>query len=329
MDTATHLAVGIGLAGLAHLDPLVSQDTGLAAAVFIGTVAGSQAPDLDTLLRLKSNALYIRHHRGASHSLPAAILWTLFISAIAVWITGTGEIVRTVCWTGIAVCFHIWQDLFNAYGTQALRPFTDRWIAWNIIHIFDPFIFFSHLAAILLWVMQVAPPQLIFSVLYGLLAVYYIWRTLAYLFLKSAIKRRDPFYVKGDRIYIFPTYKIGVWNVVKRHDDGAFTIGEWARRKLRWIEQVQSDAHPAVEASRHHPDIQALLRLTDFAYAKCKTTSFGYEVRWIDIRYRHRKQYPFVAIVLFDHQLRPLESYVGWLGGRKLERKLRMNPQEH
>lgn len=328
MDTATHLAVGIGLAGLSHLDPLVSQDTGMAAAVFIGTVAGSQAPDLDTLLRLKSNSLYIRNHRGASHSLPAIIVWTLLITGLAAWITGTYELGRIALWTGLAVCIHVWQDLFNVYGTQALRPFSDRWIAWNIIHIFDPFIFAAHVVAILLWAMRAALPQLIFPVLYAIIVLYYVWRTLAYLFLKSAVKRRDPDHADGDQIFAFPTYKIGVWNIVKRHDDGAFTIGEWAGRKLKWIEHVRSDHHPAIEASKHHPDIQALLQLTNFAYAECKPCSFGYEVRWTDIRYRHRKQYPFVAIVLYDHELHPLDSYVGWLGGRKLERKLRIEPQE-
>ncbi len=153
------------------------------------------------------------------------------------------SLAESLCGRGLPSAIHIWQDLFNVYGTQALRPFTDRWIAWNIIHIFDPFIFASRM-----WWRScygrcaLLSRNLSFRCCTPSSSLYYMWRTLAYLFLKSAIKRRDPDHADGDQIFDFPTYKIGVWNIVKRHDDGAFTIGEWARRKLRWIEQVRSDA---------------------------------------------------------------------------------------
>ena len=81
MDTGTHLVFGLGLAGLAMTDPVVASNPPLFGAVLAGTIIGSQAPDLDGLLRLKSNALYIRNHRGISHSLPAVLIWTVLITA--------------------------------------------------------------------------------------------------------------------------------------------------------------------------------------------------------------------------------------------------------
>lgn len=69
MDTGTHLIMGIGLGGLAAIDPVVAANPAIHTAVLLGTVIGSQAPDLDGLLRLKGNAIYIRNHRGISHSL--------------------------------------------------------------------------------------------------------------------------------------------------------------------------------------------------------------------------------------------------------------------
>lgn len=324
MDTATHLVVGIGLAGLAHVDPLVAADQNLAVAVAIGTVAGSQAPDLDTLLRIRSNALYIRHHRGASHSLPALFIWTALITAGTALITGVERIDHLAAWVFAAVCFHVAQDLFNAYGTQALLPFTRRWIAWNIIHIFDPFIFASHVFAILLWLAQAWPPERIFVFLYALLVAYYLWRTLAHALLKRKLRRIDPEYEEGDVYDIFPTYKIGIWNIVKTRADNTYRIGEWNKRKLRWVADARCDDHPAVEASKKQADVAALLQLTNFACAACIEHEWGYEVRWTDMRYRHRKQYPFVAIALFDHDLRPIDSYVGWLSDAKLKKKLRL-----
>lgn len=329
MDTATHAAVGVGLAGLSHIDPVVAADPKLAVAVFIGTAAGSQAPDLDTLLRLKSNALYIRHHRGISHSIPAMILWTILISGAAAAITGTEHIGHLLLWTFIAVCIHVWQDLFNAYGTQVLAPFYRRWIAWNIIHIFDPFIFTAHLVTILLWILHVQPPQILFPCLYIIIACYYIWRTAARTCLKHKLLRSDPDLKPQDRYDLFPTYKIGVWNVVKtRAGEASFRIGEWKKRRFQWVDELRCQRHPAIEASKELEDVQALLSLTDFACPECFEHDWGYEVRWTDIRYLHRKQYPFVAIALLDHELQPLNSYVGWLSNEKLEKKLRLKPQE-
>lgn len=63
MDTATHFVMGLGLAGLSFVDPLVASNGTLAGAVMVATVLASQAPDADTALRLKDNAVYIRNHR--------------------------------------------------------------------------------------------------------------------------------------------------------------------------------------------------------------------------------------------------------------------------
>lgn len=67
MDTGTHVVMGVGIAGLATLDPVVANDPTLFNAVFVGSLVGSQAPDFDTVLKLRNNAVYIRNHRGLTH----------------------------------------------------------------------------------------------------------------------------------------------------------------------------------------------------------------------------------------------------------------------
>ena len=44
-------------------------------------------------------------------------------------------------WTQIAVFLHVFVDIFNAYGTQALRPFSKKWVALGVINTFDPYYF--------------------------------------------------------------------------------------------------------------------------------------------------------------------------------------------
>jgi len=327
MDTASHFVIGLGLAGLAHIDPVVASDPNAMTAVLIGTVIGSQIPDSDGLFRLKGNATYIRMHRGISHSLPLLPVWTALITLLLTLLFRGLPLWHIVMWVGIAVVFHVFTDLFNAYGTQALWPLSKKWISWNIIHIFDPFIFFTHVAAILLWAMRWEEPTVIFPVLYVATGFYYVWKTMLHYALEKRLPKQDPEYAAGDNYYLIPTVQFRLWNVVKRRRDASYTLGELRNGELSWIDKAKCDEHPAVEASKRHPDISALLYFTTFACAELKHHNWGYEVRWVDVRYRHRKYYPFVAVLLLDFDYRPIDSYVGWLSEEKLEKKLRIGIQ--
>lgn len=325
MDTGTHLVVGLGLAGLAYVDPAVAADSTLATAVLFGTVLGSQAPDSDTLLRFRSNASYIRNHRGKSHSLPAVAIWTALITLALALIFRGISIPHLALWVFIAVAFHVFSDLFNTYGTQAFRPFTEKWISWNIIHIFDPVIFVSHLVAIALWSVNLAQPQYVFPVLYGFIAVYYVWRTYVHFATGRKIRQLDPDFDPAHRYMWIPTIHLSTWNVVKKVSATDYALGEFRNGKLRWVDQVHCHDHPAVDASKSHPDVQSFLYFSSTACAEVKQHRWGYEVRWTDVRYRHRKQYPFVAVVLLDNQLLPIDSYVGWLSEGRVEKKLKIS----
>lgn len=113
----------------------------MAHAVMIATIAGSQAPDIDTVLKLKNNAVYIRNHRGFTHSIPAVLFWSLLIPAVIFPFVPGANLLHLWLWTLLAVVLHVFVDIFNAYGTQAIRPFSKKWVALGIINTFDPFIF--------------------------------------------------------------------------------------------------------------------------------------------------------------------------------------------
>ncbi|AQR77837.1 metal-dependent hydrolase [Paenibacillus larvae] len=325
MDTGTHLVIGFGLAGLSLIDPIVAKDSTIMTAVFIGTVLGSQAPDSDTLLRCKDNAAYIRNHRGITHSLPFLAIWTLLITGVLALVFRGLPLFHVGMWVFIAVAFHVFTDCFNTYGTQAFRPFTHKWISWNIIHIFDPFIFASHVLCILLWSFHLVPPEIVFPVLYGIIALYYVWRTVVHSRLEKGLSRQDPDYQNGDQYLLIPTYSLYAWNIVKTRADGTYVLGDLRNNRLRWVDVVICDNHPAVEASKTNTDIEALLHFSSYTCAAVSQHPWGYEVRWTDVRYRHRKQYPFVAVLLMDHDYRHLNSYVGWLSETKLEKRLNLN----
>lgn len=326
MDTGTHLVMGIGLAGLAMIDPVVAANPTVQFAVLIGTVVGSEAPDFDGLLRLKGNATYIRNHRGLSHSLPAIAIWTILITGLLqLFYKGSLPWLHVGGWVLLSVVVHVVTDMFNSYGTQALRPFSDKWISWNIIHIFDPVIFTSHVIAILLWASGLANPTFIFPTLYLLIILYFFWRTSAQQSILRKLPKLDSEHHAGDEYIPIPTVALNKWNIVKQRANGQFAIGEYVNKKLKWVDKVSCSKHKAVEMSKSDPAIKAFLYFTSFACADVREHNWGYEVRWSDVRYRHRKQYPFVAVLLMNQQYETVGSYVGWLSDERLAKRLRMN----
>lgn len=327
MDTGTHIVVGLGLGGLAMIDPIVSSSTMTAIAVVTGTVLGSNAPDADAILRLKGNAAYIRNHRGITHSLPFLFIWTAVITALLIFIFGSLPVIHIALWVFLAVALHVFSDLFNTYGTQALRPFSDKWISWNIIHIFDPFIFASHVLALLLWLLHTAPAVYIFPSLYAVIVIYYVWKTIHHHRLHQLLPTLDEHHLPGEKYLLIPTFKYNLWHIVKTKTDGSYVLGELqAGKKLNWIDTAVSSDHEAVEISKQYPDIQSFLYFTEYAYADVQHYSWGYEVRWADVRYRHRKQYPFVAVVRLTKDYKIMGSYVGWISDKRIKKKFELDP---
>lgn len=322
MDTASHFVVGVGLAGLSQLDPVALSDPSLHTAVILATIVGSQAPDFDTVTRLHNNETYIRQHRGISHSIPAVIIWTLLISTLLYkFLHLSNGYWHLLGWTFFAVSLHVGMDLFNTYGTQALRPFSKIWVSWNIIHIFDPFIFITHVIAGVLWISNWVKPSIIFPVLYVLIAGYYVTRVLYHHSLLRYLKKKL-LISKHDQLMIIPTVKYRIWHVMLKLQDESYRVGSWKNRELKWVETVTSDFHPLIDKSHSHPSVAALLNFTNYTVSHVIEHQWGTEVRWCDVRYRYRKQYPFVAIVFYDHNEQAVASYVGWLNDKKLYKRL-------
>ena len=167
--------MGVAICGLALSDPIVSADAVTTSAVFSGIVIGSLIPDIDTVLKLRNNAVYIRHHRGITHSIPAVLLWPLLLTIVLSLIFPGSNFIHVWAWSFLAVFFHVFVDIFNSYGTQALRPFSKKWVAIGVINTFDPIIFTLHIIGISIWLFGVNPIYPI-TIMYGIIFIYYLLR---------------------------------------------------------------------------------------------------------------------------------------------------------
>lgn len=325
MDTGTHVVMGIALGGLATLDPAVASSHVTTTSVLIATIAGSQIPDIDTILKLRNNAIYIRNHRGITHSMPAVILWPLLLTAVIYPFFSGANLLHLWAWTFAAVFIHVFVDIFNAYGTQALRPFNSKWVALGWINTFDPFIFAIHCLGIIAWIMG-AHPGFTFLVMYFIVIAYYIKR---YQTRKRVLMEVRVLIPDATEIIVAPTMRFHQWRIAAMNEH-IFFVGRSVDGKVEILDRfkrIPVPNTPVIEAAKKDHNISAFLSFSPVYRWEVDEYDDYYEVRFIDLRYRSNGHYPFVAVVQLDRGLKPIKSYTGWVfSEKKLRKKLGVIP---
>ncbi|MGM0902334.1 metal-dependent hydrolase [Mesobacillus maritimus] len=325
MDTGTHIVMGVAIGGIATLDPVVTESSVTATSVIIATIVGSQIPDIDTVLKLKNNAVYIRNHRGITHSIPAVILWPMLIVGTIYLFQPEVNLAHLWMWTQLAVFLHVFVDIFNAYGTQALRPFSSKWLALGIINTFDPFIFILHVAAIIFWVFGASPGYL-FLGMYAVIVAYYIHR---FVLKRKLLKIVNEMIPDASEVIIAPTMKNSEWRIAVMNDH-QFFVGRAKGLTVNILDQFNRVPVPetaVLTAAMEDHNLAAFLSFSPVYRWEMDEYDDHYEVRFIDLRYRSNGHYPFVAVVKLDNNLEILSSYTGWIySEEKLQKKLEVIP---
>ncbi|KGR89960.1 membrane protein [Ureibacillus massiliensis 4400831 = CIP 108448 = CCUG 49529] len=324
MDSGTHLVMGVALGGLALVDPVVANNSMTFGAVMAGTLLGSQAPDIDTVLKLRNNAVYIRHHRGITHSIPAVILWPLAITGLLSLIVPDANAFHIWLWAFLAVFLHVFVDIFNAYGTQALRPFSKKWVALGVINTFDPFIFGIHCVGIVLWVFG-ADSVITFGLMYIIIILYYFSRFAVQAAVKQAVRNTIQ---DEDFVIVAPTMRFFNWRVAAKSKTHYY-VGRAYGRTVNIHDKIEIHPipkTPLVDKALSDSNLAAFLSFSPLYNWEISELPNGLtEVRLIDLRYRSNDRYPFVAVAHVDEELNIVNSYTGWIYSEdKLQRKLQI-----
>lgn len=324
MDSGTHFVMGISLGGLALADPVVASHSMTFTAVIAGTIIGSQAPDIDTVLKLRNNAVYIRHHRGITHSLPAVALWPILITAALSFIIPDINMLHVWLWTFLAVALHVFVDIFNAYGTQALRPFSKKWVALGVINTFDPIIFTLHCLGILVWVFG-ANPVWTFSIMYVIIIGYYILRFSVQRAVKKAVHHTIQ---DEDYVIVAPTMRFFQWRIAAKSKTHYY-VGRAYGRSVNIYDKFEIQPlpkTPMVAAALKDNNLSAFVSFSPIYHWEISELENGLtEVRLIDLRYRSDNRYPFVAVAQLNEDNEVITSYTGWIFTEdKLQKKLQI-----
>lgn len=322
MDTGTHIVMGVAISGIALADPVIAADTTTMYAAVGGIVIGSLIPDVDTVLKLRNNAVYIRHHRGITHSIPAVVLWPIVLTLLLTLLLPGANIFHVWAWTFLAVFLHVFVDIFNAYGTQALRPFSQKWVAIGVINTFDPIIFVLHVLAIALWSFNFNPLSIFIS-LYTIIFFYYLLRFAVKRAVKHAVSNRLP---DATEIIISPTIRFFQWRIVASSDQHHY-VGRAYGRAITIYDRFNREPipdFPEIKAALDDSNVKAFTEFSPIYRWEMTKIKDICEVRLIDLRYRSNDYYPFVAVAHIDKDLNVVNSYTGWIfSDEKLNKKLK------
>jgi len=300
VDTSTHVLTGVGLAGLSLLDPTVSSHPELLASMLFCTILGSNAPDIDFIYRFKGNNVYLQKHRGMSHSLYSQLLLALTIAVIAAIGNGGKYFLTFLMWTLLAVILHVIFDICNIYGTQAFRPFTQKWFALNLLPIIDPFISALHVGGIIFWFAGFSP-RIIFLFVYIIILIYIFLRYLSQLRVKKVLLRLRE---SGVSYTLLPTSSLYRWGIVASFQHH-YKLGKYEFNRITWSKVLMkaSDYNEIIASSKKHVFVNYLRMHTDYLHAKVLKIKDGYVVQWFDLRYQSKFDEPFVLIVKLDEEL--------------------------
>ncbi|URT72320.1 metal-dependent hydrolase [Cytobacillus firmus] len=134
MDTITHTLFGLSLYGAVDKQRM---DKNSRKAYLLTAVGASQIPDIDVISRFwDTEGLYQMWHRGITHSVFLTPVWALLFLLLSFLLFRVKD--KKLFLLGwLAVFIHNTSDLFNAWGTGYLEPFSNMRVTFGTIPIVD------------------------------------------------------------------------------------------------------------------------------------------------------------------------------------------------
>jgi len=130
MDTVTH-----GLTGWL-VSRAMPEDWKRKEAT-IALTLGAVLPDADNAASLLGSEIYLRVHRGLSHSLLGISVSSLVVALLFARFGKWKDWKRLYLLTLLGQLSHLALDLLNAYGTQVLQPFSDVRLSLDLLFVVD------------------------------------------------------------------------------------------------------------------------------------------------------------------------------------------------
>ncbi|HKJ83816.1 MAG TPA: metal-dependent hydrolase [Mariprofundaceae bacterium] len=128
MDPLTHALSGYAIARAVPKQAIPKRQVALIVLL-------AMAPDLDYVLSLVSDTVYLHYHRGVTHSLLMLPLWTWLIYSL---MPARRDKQPLMPWLiAAALAMHILLDLITSFGTMIFAPLSDYRYSFDLVYIID------------------------------------------------------------------------------------------------------------------------------------------------------------------------------------------------
>ncbi|MEW6410231.1 MAG: metal-dependent hydrolase [Nitrospirota bacterium] len=278
MDPLTHTLTGAVLSAAGF-----KQKMGNIATVTL--LAASIAPDIDYAARLWGREIFLKYHRGPTHSIIGIVIISLIIALIVRYFTSYPRLMPLFMLSLLGTSVHVLMDITTAYGTKVFYPFSDRWYAWDVVFIIDLWMYVVLFSGLLMiWRFKnlsitIASAVLILIILYwGVRLVshtkaidtlireypasvsYGAFPNPANPFRWHAVVEKDNVFLKGNIDVLLP--ERGILSALKK-----------------------SDTTEIIDASKEARAVNIFLGFARYPYVTTEKTEDGFAVRWKDLRF--------------------------------------------
>ncbi|BBB89718.1 metal-dependent hydrolase [Methylomusa anaerophila] len=308
MDTLTHALVGIAVAGIS------GEPFSLSNPIYLASLIGAQAPDFDIIAQLGGNVTYLKQHRAFSHSVPGLCIWASLITGTFYLVMPGVSLLQVFFWAFAGGVSHILMDYFNAHGAAIIWPLSKSRISSHLLNVFDPLL----LALLLMVFIQRWTPGETSIAVFVILSVY--------IYLRYHLRKRSAEWLKQQfstdeigRMLMMPSLtRIFFWDFVIETEQYYFVGQVGAMRPIINIHAhliKQRVSSLTLEAQKTAVG-EFFAAFTPFSYYVEQTTgeSMEKQVCIYDLRYFFRSKFMHSAIVLFDQDELPYDSYIHTYG---------------
>lgn len=287
MDPLTHTVIGLAVAK-ATGNPVIMSEP---ATICI--VAGSVFPDIDILLQKWGDLMYLKNHRGVTHSILGLIVSSLLIGGIAALVFPGTSFVSMFLWSLLGSFAHAFFDTLNAFGAKLLWPILDKKYSLGMLITFDPV--FIGLLAGYIFAGKVAG---VFSLVLFLL--YFASRGMAKLFVIRELyaKYGDEY----ERISLLPSMKgLFKWHFILEGKEFNI-VGEKdiIRNRIRIVKKLKKLEDDKMENVLFSAVGRFFSEFTPVFHVACEKVGGINRYVFIDMRYYMKNKFLHHAVVELD-----------------------------
>jgi inner membrane protein len=296
MDPFTHAFVGLGIAALS------GQKITPYSPIYCATVFGALAPDLDVIAKLKDNLLFMKHHRGPSHSLSGLLLFSAMVAGI-IYLDFGGNPLPYFLWALAGAVSHGVLDYLNSYGAELWWPFSSKRSSGNLLSFTDPvlllifmLVFFAH-----------ENPQNAAIIAFSLLLLYLLLRFKMRRDARLFLKKKYNLLPQGERLTVLPALKgLTKWDflVERPHEIIQGTLDPSERKICDNLSMDRETPTPLVLKALQSAPGALLRQLTSYYHVVQWEDKGRYFIKLLDLRFKNKSDFFYkVTLVYNKHQL--------------------------